>query len=234
MTNKRQIPVLLSRKRMVRFSCAVMETGSDGWLTTRLISSLPAKEDKQLILIESVLSIQWFIFIFNLSLNGRYYLRWKINCYKLGGGFRTYHPWSVSLAQWCSALCWGRTAASHHRQMTPRPGWGQWPRRPRRWVFHALGEDDRWWSRGAWTQYKAQKQIYTLNKDVYLSPYWRQTGRELSSEGPRYEWCHRLSTRQDDGGLPSKWDPTHCPRGRPVHCSRCQDLDGQTQIFKKP
>lgn len=37
------IPVLLSRKRMVRFSCAVMETGSDGWLTTRLISSLPAE-----------------------------------------------------------------------------------------------------------------------------------------------------------------------------------------------
>lgn len=28
---------------MVRFSCAVMETGSDGWLTTRLISSLPAQ-----------------------------------------------------------------------------------------------------------------------------------------------------------------------------------------------
>lgn len=25
-----QIPVLLSRKRMVRFSCAVMETASDG------------------------------------------------------------------------------------------------------------------------------------------------------------------------------------------------------------
>lgn len=37
------IPVLLSMKRMVRFSCAVMETGSDGWLTTRLISSLPAE-----------------------------------------------------------------------------------------------------------------------------------------------------------------------------------------------
>lgn len=46
------IPVLLSRKRMVRFSCAVMEMGSDGWLTTRLISSLPAKEDITFSLIE--------------------------------------------------------------------------------------------------------------------------------------------------------------------------------------
>lgn len=33
---------------MVRFSCAVMDTGSDGWLTTRLISSLPAEEEEQL------------------------------------------------------------------------------------------------------------------------------------------------------------------------------------------
>lgn len=32
---------------MVRFSCAVMETGSDGWLTTRLISSLPAENQEQ-------------------------------------------------------------------------------------------------------------------------------------------------------------------------------------------
>lgn len=41
------VPVLLSRKRMVRFSCAVTETDSVGWLTTRLISSLPVINDIQ-------------------------------------------------------------------------------------------------------------------------------------------------------------------------------------------
>lgn len=41
-------PVLLSMNRMVRFSCAVMEIGCNGWLTTRLISSLPASSSKHM------------------------------------------------------------------------------------------------------------------------------------------------------------------------------------------
>ncbi len=40
-------PVLLSRKRMVRFSWAVMEIGWMGWLTTRLIRSLPTGGGKE-------------------------------------------------------------------------------------------------------------------------------------------------------------------------------------------
>ncbi|KAF3847706.1 hypothetical protein F7725_020734 [Dissostichus mawsoni] len=40
-----------------------------------------------------------------------------------------------------------------------------------------------------------------------------QTDRELSSEGPRCEWCHRLSMRQDDGELLRIGCEQHCLAG---------------------
>lgn len=143
----------------------------------------------------------------------------------------TYHPWSASLAQWCSALCSGRRAASHHHQMTPPPGWGQWPQKPPRWACRALGEHGRWFSCGALTQRKAEKQIPKVM--FYLSPCWKQTGTERSSAGPRCEWCRRPSRRRDDGGLPSKSNPTRCPRGLRARCSQCQDLCRQSHMLLK-
>lgn len=118
------IPVLLSRKRMVRFSCAVMETGSDGWLTTRLISSLPAerKMGKKNKLNSNLPAGDFNCRIFQL----------------VGLPPRTYRPWSASPAPWRSAPCSGHRAASRRRRMTPPPGRGRWPRKPLRWACRAL------------------------------------------------------------------------------------------------
>lgn len=55
----------------------------------------------------------------------------------------------------------------------------------------------------------------------------------MSSEDPRYEWCHLLNMRQDDGELQSKSDPTRCPRGLLVHCFQYQDLDKESHNLKK-
>lgn len=135
---KLYIPVLLSRKRMVRFSCAVMETGSDGWLTTRLISSLPAEEVNNL----SIYSSSHLHHSTQLRVGGTTLstVMEKPNL-QMEHWSITYRPWFLSRVTWCSALCSGRRAASHPRQMTPPPGWGQWPQRQLRWAFRALGDD---------------------------------------------------------------------------------------------